>query len=78
MISLELFKKQEANFKNNIIPNDVRRVVVEAGTSFGWAGIIENENDVVSIDRFGESGPGQQVADDLGLSVDNLVKKISL
>ena len=78
MISLELFKKQEANFKNNIIPNDVRRVVVEAGTSFGWAGMIENENDVVSIDRFGESGPGQQVADDLGLSVDNLVKKISL
>jgi len=78
MISVELFRKQDEKFKNNIIPKGIRRIVVEAGASFGWAGLVENDNDIVSIDRFGESGPGQQVADDLGLSLNALIKRISL
>ncbi len=78
MISYELFKQQDDNFKNNIIPTNIRRVVVEAGTSFGWTGLVLNDSDAVVINRFGESGPGQEVAEDMGLTAESLVKRILL
>lgn len=78
MISYELFKQQNDNFKNNIIPPNIRRVVVEAGTSFGWTGLVLNDNDAVAIDRFGESGSGREVAEDMGLTAESLVKRILL
>ena len=78
MISYELFKQQDDNFKNNIIPTNIRRVVVEAGTSFGWTGLVLNDGDAVVINRFGESGPGQEVAKDMGLTAESLVKRILL
>ncbi len=78
MISYELFKQQDDNFKNNIIPPNIRRVVVEAGTSFGWTGLVLNDGDAVAINRFGESGPGPEVAEDMGLTAESLIKRILL
>lgn len=49
---------------------DIPRVVVEAGTKMGWEGIAGESGKIISIDRFGASGPGALVMEKLGVSVD--------
>jgi transketolase len=51
--------------------NDVKRLSVEAGTTIGWQRFAEAS---VGIDRFGASGPGQQVLEHFGFTVDNVVE----
>lgn len=43
-------------------------VWVEAGATMGWRAIARDRDQVVGLDRFGESGPGPQVAAHLGLT----------
>jgi len=50
--------------------------VAEAGVSAGWERVASSPADILSIERFGESGPGDEVAKHLGVSVDALVKLI--
>lgn len=47
---------------------DVPAVWAEAGVSTGWRAIARDRDEVVGLDRFGESGPGSQVAAHLGLT----------
>ncbi|GAY15123.1 transketolase [Mycobacterium sp. shizuoka-1] len=47
---------------------DVPAVWIEAGVPTGWRALAGPRDTVVGIDRFGESGPGAQVAEHLGLS----------
>ncbi len=72
MISRELFESQPAEMRNAIVPEGVRTVVVEAGSRMGWEAWAKRE-DILSVDRFGESGPGDKVAEHLGFTVDALV-----
>ena len=47
---------------------DVPVVWIEAGVPTGWRAVAGPGDAVVGISRFGESGPGPQVAEHLGLS----------
>jgi len=76
MISRELFLKQPQDSKEKLIPGSARRVVMEAGISMGWEGIAGSDGIVQSIDHFGESGPAGQLADKLGLTVQQIVARI--
>lgn len=76
MISRELFLQQPQDFKEKLIPSTARRVVIEAGISMGWEGIAGSDGIVQSIDRFGESGPADQLAGILGLTVQQIVARI--
>lgn len=76
MMSRELFEQQPAEIRSAIVPEGVRTVVVEAGSRQGWEGWAKRE-DILSVDRFGESGPGDKVAEHLGFTVDALVKIIN-
>ncbi|MCX7948530.1 MAG: transketolase [Treponemataceae bacterium] len=75
MICKELFESQPAVLQNSIVPSGVRTVVCEAACHLGWEGWAKRE-DILSIDRFGESGPGDKVAHHLGFTVDALVALI--
>lgn len=76
MISRELFLAQDKKIRETIIPAGVRTVTVEAGVAMGWEAIATSTEDILSIDRFGESGPGDKVAVELGISVDRLVEAL--
>lgn len=76
MLSKELFLQQDASYRSSIIPKDVRVVVAEAGVSYGWADIASSPEDILSIDRFGESGPAAAVAKHLGLTPEKLAEKL--
>ncbi|MBN3459193.1 transketolase [Mycobacterium sp. DSM 3803] len=47
---------------------DVPVVWAEAGVPTGWRGIAADRDQVIGVGRFGESGPGAQVAAHLGLT----------
>ncbi|MCW2974629.1 MAG: Transketolase family protein [Thermoleophilia bacterium] len=74
MPSQELFEEQPREWREQVLPRSVRaRVAVEAGTTFGWHRYVGSDGEIVGIDRFGTSAPGEQAAIALGLTVDAVV-----
>ena len=77
MPSMELFRAQDSSYKEEILPSDVRnRVSIEMGSSFGWGEFTGLDGLNIAIDRFGISGPGGDVAKELGFNTENIVEKI--
>jgi transketolase len=76
MPSRELFLAQPKPIREAILPTGARVVVAEAGVAQGWERLAKSE-DIFSIERFGESGPGDDVAKHLGFTVDGLVKLLA-
>ena len=72
----ELFDKQPEVYRNSIIHDSSFKVSIEAGITDGWQKYTGNKALNIGIDRFGESAPGKEVAESLGLSVSSIVKKI--
>lgn len=76
MSSWELFDKQDEEYRNKVLPPDFKkRLAIEAGTTFGWCRYIPEEGDVIGINRFGESAPGEIVMENFGFTVSNAVSK---
>ncbi len=76
MLSTRLFGQQPADFRHALVPPSSRRVVFEAGASFGWKGPFDEDTQTVCIDRFGESGPYQKIAEHLGITAAALEKRL--
>jgi len=76
LLSRALFDAQPMDFQRSLVPPSARKVVFEAGVSFGWKAVADDSTLVVGIDRFGESGPYQKVAEHLGITAANLEKRI--
>ena len=72
----ELFELQEADYRDEVLPPDVRaRISVEPGVALGWKQWVGDHGDSISIDRFGASAPGTTVLERLGYNVDNVVAR---
>ena len=75
MISTEIFEKQSKEYKEKVLPNSIRRrVVIEAGTTFGWEKYATMNGRIIGVDRFGESAPGDIVLEKFGFTAENIVK----
>lgn len=75
VLDKNLFESDE-KFMNEIIGGAKRVIVAEAGCRCGWEGIATGRKDLFTIDRFGESGPGKNVAQALGFTADKLAELI--
>jgi len=74
--SWELFEAQNDKYKESVFPKSVRkRLAVEAGSSMGWHRYTTDDGDVLGIDKFGESAPGNEVMAEYGFTVENVVKR---
>lgn len=70
----ELFEEQDEAYQNAVLPKaDQKRLVVEAGSSFGWHKYMGSEGAMISIERFGVSAPGGLAMEKFGYTVDNVV-----
>ncbi len=74
MPSWDRFDQQDADFTDTVLPIGVPTLAVEAGVELGWH---KYADDVVSIERFGASAPGNVVMEKLGLNVDHVVARAS-
>jgi len=70
--SLELFRGLDDSVRSVLAPPEVRTVTVEAGSAYGWDAFATSRGDVLSVDRFGASGPGDKVAAEVGMTLDRL------
>ena len=71
--SWELFTDQDEAYQNSVLLPDVElRVAVEAGVSQGWHRWVGTKGQVLGLDRYGASAPGNIVFENLGFSVDHV------
>jgi transketolase len=68
-----VFDRQDAHYRDRVLPPAVPRVAVEAGVTDYWRKYVGLDGAVVGIDRFGESAPASAVFKYFGFTVDNVV-----
>ena len=76
MPNLGRFLKQEDDYIEEILPVEVRKIVVEASSSFSWNSLIFNNKYLITLDTFGSSGKKDDVYKKYGFDVDSLEEKI--
>ncbi|MEO6392850.1 MAG: transketolase C-terminal domain-containing protein, partial [Pyrinomonadaceae bacterium] len=75
MPCFELFDEQDATYRDQVLPNTVTaRLAIEAGVRQGWDHYIGPAGDMIGLDRFGASAPGEVVLRELGFSVENVLR----
>lgn len=70
----ERFLQQDVSYKENVL-GQAPRLFLEAGVGSGWGQLCRPGDEIVSLERFGTSGPGAQVAEALGLSPAAVAKR---
>jgi transketolase len=74
MMSFEVFEEQTKQYKESVLPSDIRkRVAIEAGSSFGWHKYVGLDGEVIAIDTFGGSAPAEKLFIQYGITVQNIV-----
>jgi len=77
MPSWELFEAQPREYRNAVLPPDVRaRVSIEAGSPLGWERYVGIDGAVIGVDRFGASAPGPVVMREYGFTVEHVVAAV--
>ncbi|REJ35764.1 MAG: hypothetical protein DIU82_06800 [Bacillota bacterium] len=70
----ELFLEQPAEYRDEVLGGaGVRRLTLEAGAGAGWYRLTRPGDRVYSLERFGESAPGDAVAEHLGFGVEQVL-----
>jgi transketolase len=76
MPCVELFEEQPAEYRDEVLPSSVTaRLAVEAGVRQGWDRYTGSHGDVVCLDRFGASAPGDVAMRELGFNVENVLAR---
>ncbi|MDV2885171.1 transketolase [Alkalihalophilus pseudofirmus] len=76
MPSWDRFEAQPKEYKDEVIsPNVKARLGIEMGASLGWHKYVGGHGDVLAIDQFGASAPGERIMQEYGFTVDNVVAK---
>ncbi len=76
MPCMDLFEEQDEAYKQSVLPDSIdRRVIVEAGASFGWHKYAGSKGEIIALDHFGASGPAKKLFEAFGFTTDNVVAK---
>jgi transketolase len=76
MPSWELFEALPQTERDAVLPPSVRaRMAVEAGISQGWHRYVGDAGDVVSVERFGSSAPGEVLLRKYGFEVGEIYRR---
>jgi len=70
----ELFDAESKEYRDEVLPPSIKkRLAVEAGVRQGWDRYVGDAGDVICLDRFGASAPGEVALKNLGFNVDNVL-----
>jgi len=79
MPSAEVFDAQGSDWRESVLPHDVRaRVAIEAATADWWSKYVGLDGRVVGMRSFGESAPGPAVYDYFGFRVDAILEEVAV
>jgi transketolase len=71
----ELFEKQSQEYKDSVIPPDVKaRVGIEAGVDQGWYKYLGDKGCFIGVSTFGASAPAKVCFEKYGITVENVIE----
>ena len=70
MPSTNVFDRQDAAYRESVLPKGTKRVAVEAGVTDYWRKYVGLEGAVVGLDRFGESAPAGELFKYFGITTE--------
>ena len=76
MPSTSLFDRQDAAYRDAVLPRGVPRVSVEAGVTEGWHKYVGLDGVAIGLDRFGESAPGGELFKYFGFTPEKVVSAV--
>jgi transketolase len=75
-LCIEAFKKQDAAYRESVMPRGVRKVSIELGRSEPWASLVGESGLAIGLDHFGASAPDKTLAKEFGFTADAVLTKI--
>ncbi|HXZ89160.1 MAG TPA: transketolase [Candidatus Binataceae bacterium] len=76
MPSFELFERQDATYRDSVLPPAVRRrLAIEAGSPLSWYRWVGLDGDVIGMDTFGASAPYQDLMNHFGFTTQKVVER---
>ena len=67
--SWDYFRRQPQEYRDQVLPPAVRaRVSIEAGARLGWLEWVGDGGEIIGIDRFGASAPGERLFNEFGFT----------
>jgi transketolase len=73
--SWHLFQAQPAEYQEAVLPSEVPMLAIEAGVSLGWRPYVGPHIEVIGVDRFGASAPGDVLMQEYGFNVENVCQR---
>jgi transketolase len=75
MPCVETFLEQDEDYRNEVLPPDVRaRVVVEAASPLGWERIAGDAGQIIGMTTFGASAPQPALYKHFGFTKENVAE----
>ncbi len=71
-----VFDRQDAAWRDSVLPEGVPVVAIEAGVTGFWYKYLRGNGAVIGIDTFGESAPAKVLWSHFGFTVENVVAKV--
>lgn len=71
-----VFDRQDAAYRDSVLPRGVPRVAVEAGVTDYWRKYVGLEGAVIGIDRYGESAPAGELYRFFGITAENVAAAV--
>lgn len=76
MPCIKRFEEQNQEYIDDILPVEVRKIVIEAASSMSWNSIVFNKKYLITLDEYGTSGSKDDVYKKYGFDVDSLEEKV--
>jgi transketolase len=76
MPSTSVFDRQDAAYREMVLPRNLPRVAVEAGVGDYWRKYVGLEGAVIGMDRFGESAPAGDLFKHFGFTPENVANAV--
>ena len=77
MPCVDKFAEQDRDYQDSILPPSIKaRVAVEAAHPDYWRRFVGLDGEVVGIDRYGVSAPGEEALSHLGVTSDAVVEAV--
>ncbi len=77
MPSWDRFEAQSKEYKQSVInPAVKKRLAIEVAAPFGWDRYTGDEGEILAINHFGASAPGNKIMEEFGFTVENVVNQV--
>ena len=76
MPNLITFLNQDDDYIESIIPVEIRKIVIEASTTYIWSRLVFNSKYIIGLSEYGLSGSKKDLYEHFGFDVKAIEEKV--